>query len=129
MNKSIITFLTVFLCFFSFVSIAEWQYIGKSKKGYELYFDNKSLDKHFGHVYFSALYNFDKANRFRTRSVIAYYKVSCYSLKYKSINDKMFSESMGNGSLRENKRPYEKWKVSTNKEFAIMMKEFCSYNF
>ena len=128
MNKFVIIFLTIFLCFFSFVSIAEWEYIGKSKKGYELYFDNKSLDKQFGHIYFFALYDFDKANSFGTKSVISYYKLSCQTLKFKSLNDKMFNQPMGNGSLRENKMPYEKWRVSNNQRFATMMKEFCSYN-
>ena len=129
MCKFLITSLVVFLCFFSSTSFAEWEYIGKTKKGYDLYFDNKSLEKLFGHIYFFALYDFDKVNNFGTKSVIAYYKLSCYTLKYKSINDKMFKEKMGKGIPRENSKPYENWRRSNHKDFAIIMKEFCSYSF
>ena len=41
----------------------------------------------------------------------------------------MFKDKMGKGTPRENDKPYEEWRRSNHEDFAIMMKEFCSYSF
>ena len=119
-------FLSIFYVFiFVTSSLADWEYVGKTKKGYELYVDYNSLKMSLGHRYFFGLYNFDKPNSFGTRSVIAYYKLSCVTLMYKSINDKMFKKQMGKGDYRENYKPYENWRKSDNQNFSKIMEEFC----
>ena len=48
---------------------------------------------------------------------------------WNEIRDKMFKDKMGKGTPRENDKPYEEWRRSNHEDFAIMMKEFCSYSF
>tara|TARA_B100000767_G_C19376256_1_gene374007 strand:- start:2 stop:433 length:432 start_codon:yes stop_codon:yes gene_type:complete len=130
-NFKTFTFLNclIAIVLFSSSSFGEWQYIGKTKKGYDLYFENKDFKKSLGYIYFFGLYDFNKSNNFGTKSVVAYYKLSCINLKYKSISDKMFKKPMGKGSSRENNKPFEKWKKSSNEDFTNIMKELCSPNF
>ena len=126
MIKFISTFV-LFITFYSSASHAEWEFLGKSKNGSNLYFDNVNFKKNLGHLYFFGLYDFIKPNNYGTLSVIAYYKLSCNTLKYKSINDKMYKKPMGEGSPRIINKPDRTWRKTDMKYFKNFFEEVCSY--
>ena len=111
--------------FFSSKSFAEWEFINKTPKGYDFYYDNKKIKASLGYVYFFGLHNSKIANNFGTKSIVSYYKLSCINLKYKSINDKMYKSSFGKGFPREINKPYEKWRRTKNKIFSAILKDLC----
>ena len=118
-------FIVTLTIFFSSKSYAEWEFITKTPKGYDFYYDNKNINASLGYVYFFGLHNSKIANNFGTKSIVSYYKLSCINLKYKSINDKMYKSSFGKGFPREINKPYEKWRRTKNKNFSAILKDLC----
>jgi hypothetical protein len=118
-------FIVTLTIFFSSKSYAEWEFITKTPKGYDFYYDNKNINASLGYVYFFGLHNSKIANNYGTKSIVSYYKLSCINLKYKSINDKMFKSSFGKGFPREINKPYENWKRANNNRFSAILKDLC----
>ena len=123
----VLLFSGIFLICKSSPTVAEWDFIGETKKGYNLYIDHKNINVSFGHKHFFALYDFLIPNKYGTMSVISYYKLSCHNLKYKSINDKMYKEPMGKGNMREIDETNEIWRRAKNVLFSNKLNEICSY--
>ena len=97
--KSLLTiFILLFTLMFSSTSYAEWKKVTVSESGDTFYVDFERVRNHEGYLYFWALNDYLKPNKWEDLSFEVYYQGDCTLFRMKPLTYVFHKQPMGGGT-------------------------------
>ena len=97
--KSLLTiFILLFTLMFSSTSYAEWKKVTVSESGDTFYVDFERVRNHEGYLYFWALNDYLKPNKWEDLSFKVYYQGDCTLFRMKPLTYVFHKQPMGGGN-------------------------------
>tara|TARA_Y100001958_G_C20878784_1_gene309920 strand:- start:199 stop:588 length:390 start_codon:yes stop_codon:yes gene_type:complete len=105
-------FLFIILCLVTFNAKADtgWTKIVISELRDIYYLDYKRIRKSNNNKFFWYLIDYGKEDKFGDNSVVIYAKGDCGTFRYKRLDIKFYSSSMGKGNLQDHIEKEGAWK-------------------
>ena len=105
-----ILLVLIFTFLFSTTSWGEWKFVTKNVVGVKFYYDKDRVRKSGKYLYFWELGDFIKPTSFGDLSFTQYIQLDCSIFRYKRLKIQTYNKSMGEGKMRIDIDPEDKWK-------------------
>jgi hypothetical protein len=126
MKKITLLATFIFSLAFSTACFADWTKITESINGSEFFMDFQNIRKQGGMVFFWALQNEKKPDKFGNLSNKHYFKVNCSAMGAVMLTGYYYSKPMGRGSHHSKRYPDNKWQYPPpNTPINTLMKLAC----